>query len=244
VAATPGVRAIILAAGVGRRLGALTVNRPKCLLPLATESLLERQLRLLSAVDISDVVVVVGFQQDHIASRFAGRVTLCRNPDYLTMGSVHSLQVAAEFLSGNVVILNSDLVFGRPMLDGLLAANGAFTLVLHPGQRHTAGVGARVSGDQVLDVGRHVRPSISAGAFSGAAPVRSDGIQDFRKAVVHSDPYLKAAGWSMAFASLIRDGHRVDACRYAGPAFDVNSVTAYRAAKAWAASEFGDPAAH
>lgn len=244
MAAAPGARAIILAAGIGRRLGALTANRPKCLLPLGDETLLGRQLRLLSAVGISDIVVVVGFRQDRIASGFAGRITLCRNTDYLTMGSVHSLQVAAESLNGNVVILNSDLVFGRPMLDELLAANGAFTLVLHPGQRHTAGVGARVSGDRVLDIGRHVPPPLSPASFSGAALVRTDGIQNFGEAVMHSDPYLKAAGWSMAFASLIRDGHRVDACRYAGPAFDVNSVAAYRAAKAWVASELADPASH
>jgi choline kinase len=229
---------------VGRRLGALTANRPKCLLPLGVESLLERQLRLLSSAGIRDVVVVVGFRQDRIASQFAGRVTLCRNPEYLTMGSVHSLQVAAEFLAGDVVILNSDLVFGRSMLDELLTADGAFTLVLHPAGTRTANVGTLLSGGRVLDIGRHIPPPLSPATFSGAAFVRADGISVFRETVLRCDPHRKGAGWSMAFASLIRDGHRVDACRYAGPAFDVNSVTAYRAAKAWAASEFGDPAAH
>jgi len=229
------VRAIILAAGVGHRLGALTTHRPKCLLPLGEETILERQLRLLSAAGIDDVVVVVGFKAEQIAATVGDSVTLRHNPDFRTTGSVRSLQVAADFLEGDVLILNSDLVFTAPMLTELCLLDAPCALALYPWQRATANIGTVLSGDAVLDIGRHISPGDSAAVFSGAARVRADAIHLFKKAVFQCDPRRMNVGWSVAFASMIRDGNPVRACMHEGPVFDVNSVARYAAARAFAA---------
>ena len=60
------MKAIILSAGQGRRLLPLTENRPKCLIPLATRSLLEWQLRNLAQAGVREAVVVTGFGADQI----------------------------------------------------------------------------------------------------------------------------------------------------------------------------------
>ncbi|MCK5213621.1 MAG: NTP transferase domain-containing protein, partial [Dehalococcoidia bacterium] len=58
--------ALILASGKGSRLGALSTHRPKCLLPLYSETIVDRQLRLLQEVGVSRVTMVVGHQRDII----------------------------------------------------------------------------------------------------------------------------------------------------------------------------------
>jgi L-glutamine-phosphate cytidylyltransferase len=235
----PGSRAIILAAGAGRRLGALTTHRPKCLLPLGNETILERQLRLLSSAGIRDVVVVVGFARDRIAAAIGNAATLCHNPEFRTTGSIHSLQVSADFLEGDVVVLNSDLVFTTPMLTELCALDRPCAVSLYPWQRSTANVGTVLSGNAVLDIGRHIAPGDSTAVFSGAARVRADAVHLFKKAVLQCDPRRTKLGWSSAFAAMIRDGCPVSACVHEAPVFDVNSVARYAAARAFVAAEAG-----
>src|SRR5213592_2775618 len=60
------MKAIILAAGVGKRIGAATGNRPKCLLEFGGRSLLVRYLDALLAVGVKSAVLVVGHRQELI----------------------------------------------------------------------------------------------------------------------------------------------------------------------------------
>ena len=59
-------RAILLLAGRGRRLGRLTADRPKCMVQVAGVPILERALRTLGRVGVSELVLVVGYRQDQI----------------------------------------------------------------------------------------------------------------------------------------------------------------------------------
>ena len=65
------MKAIILAAGVGKRLWSLTQHRPKCLIELGGRTLLARYLDALAWVGIRQAVVVVGYKQDMIRSAVA-----------------------------------------------------------------------------------------------------------------------------------------------------------------------------
>ena len=60
-------KAVVLAAGAGVRLGALTERSPKCLLPIDGRALLDHQLETLAAAGITDVTVVAGhsMRQSH-----------------------------------------------------------------------------------------------------------------------------------------------------------------------------------
>jgi len=60
--------AVILASGKGSRLGALTANKPKCLLPLGSETIIERQIRLLQDSGVSRITMIVGYRRDALAA--------------------------------------------------------------------------------------------------------------------------------------------------------------------------------
>ncbi|MCA1852119.1 MAG: NTP transferase domain-containing protein, partial [Beggiatoa sp.] len=74
-------RAVILAAGVGRRLG---IDHPKCLLRIGGRTLLDRHLDHLGRLGVDEVVLVLGHQKDRIEHALQGRtgIRILMNPDY------------------------------------------------------------------------------------------------------------------------------------------------------------------
>ncbi len=68
------MKAIILSAGQGSRLGHLTAERPKCLIEFAGRSLLDRQLDTLAACGVDEAVVVTGFRDDQVEAALARRI--------------------------------------------------------------------------------------------------------------------------------------------------------------------------
>jgi choline kinase len=123
-------RAIILAAGQGRRLLPLTAEQPKCLLQVAGRSVLEWQVDNLLAAGIADIVVVTGFRADVvdavIARRYAGSaVRTLFNPFFEVADNLASCWLARGFMTDDFLLLNGDTLFERGVLDRLLAAPAA-----------------------------------------------------------------------------------------------------------------------
>ena len=82
------MQAIILAAGMGRRLGEYTKNNTKCMVPVNGIRLIDRLLRQLSGTDLERVIIVVGYKgkelTDYIGNRYEGRLKIeyAENPVY------------------------------------------------------------------------------------------------------------------------------------------------------------------
>ena len=113
--------AILLAAGVGRRLGQ-GEPAPKVLLEFGARSLLDRHFEALAAAGVSEVVIVVGFEAAQIEAAVKAlappfRVRLIANPRF-TEGSVVSLAAAGAVLrSGGVsVLMDGDVLYDHSML--------------------------------------------------------------------------------------------------------------------------------
>jgi len=123
------MRAIIPAAGEGRRLLPLTEQVPKCLLPVGGTSILERLLSQLVEGGVTDVVCVVGHRADRLERHVAGLarrppVTFVRNPDYARSNSIVSLLATVPFWDRDFAILESDIVASTRLVESLLRAEG------------------------------------------------------------------------------------------------------------------------
>jgi len=104
------MQAIILAAGVGKRLKDYTEGLPKCLLKIGGMTILERQLEALAGFD---VVMVVGFRADLLKS-INPALTYVYNPDFASTNTIHSLGLA---LNGkDTLVLNGDVVFDKRII--------------------------------------------------------------------------------------------------------------------------------
>lgn len=114
------VKAVILAAGVGSRLGR---SFPKCLSVLpGGESILQRQVRLLRQCGISEIVVVGGFKI-HLLMEYLADVYYRYNPVYYITNTAKSLLYGIEHIVDDVIWMNGDVVFDEEVLEAVLNAD-------------------------------------------------------------------------------------------------------------------------
>ena len=119
------MKALILAAGIGRRLGKEGNDRPKCLLRFNGRSLLERHLHCLRELGIEQVVIGVGYQAELIREELDamgawGFATTVYNPHY-TQGSIVSLWCLRDYLAeGEVVLMDADVLYDHRLLERLV----------------------------------------------------------------------------------------------------------------------------
>lgn len=128
------MKAILLAAGVGKRLWPITQHRPKCLIELGGRTLLLRYLEALAGVGIKQAVIVVGYKQDMIrAAAGTGRcgveVRYLANEQY-QRGSITSLWLARTELDDDVLIMDADVLFHRQLLRRLMESSWPTALLL------------------------------------------------------------------------------------------------------------------
>ncbi len=102
--------ALIMAAGFGSRFVPLSFEKPKGLLEVFGEPMIERQIRQLKEVGIDDIAVVVGYMKEkfeYLTDKFG--VKLIYNPDYAVRNNIGSIEYAYDYLYGrNAYILSSD----------------------------------------------------------------------------------------------------------------------------------------
>lgn len=120
------MQAIILAAGMGRRLGEFTQNNTKCMVEVNGIRLIDRLLKQLSALSLQRVVIVTGYKgrelQSHVGSSYNGlSVEYVHNPIYDKTNNIYSLSLAREQLQADdTLLIESDLIFEDSLLQIIL----------------------------------------------------------------------------------------------------------------------------
>ena len=120
------MQAIILAAGMGKRLKELTSNNTKCMVEVNGVTLIERMLRQLEKHHLSRIVIVVGYRGQKLIDFIATLsiqtpIVYVNNPVYDKTNNIYSLYLASEFLRReDTLLLESDLIFDDSVLDVLI----------------------------------------------------------------------------------------------------------------------------
>jgi choline kinase len=187
-----GKKAIIVAAGRGRRLGDKTDDIPKCMVAVGGRPILHWQLRALAAAGVDDVVVVRGYLGQRIDPGVA-RVRFVDNPEWERNNILASLMYAADEFAGGFYFSYCDIVYAPAAMVALAAAanqEAAASLVidrrwadtyrgrdLHPVEEAEL---AQVQSDgrqsRVLRVGKQAVPAAqAAGEFIGLAHFSAAG---------------------------------------------------------------------
>lgn len=120
------MQAVILAAGMGKRLKNLTQNNTKCMIRVNGETLIERTLRILDKKGLSRVVLVVGYEarnlMDYVRElEIKTPIRFIDNSVYYKTNNIYSLALAEEYLvAEDTLILESDLIFEEEIIDLIL----------------------------------------------------------------------------------------------------------------------------
>lgn len=115
------MQAIILAAGMGRRLGEFTKENTKCMVEVNGTRLIDRLLTQLSKLSISRVIIVIGYEGEkvinHVGNKYQGiDIEYINNPIYDRTNNIYSLALAKEQMQEeDTILIESDLIFDDEM---------------------------------------------------------------------------------------------------------------------------------
>lgn len=120
------MQAIILAAGMGKRLGELTKNNTKCMVEVGGVKLIEHALRILDKKSLSRIILVVGYQYENLTTfvnslQLATPIEYIVNDVYNRTNNIFSLSLAKEqMMQEDTLLLESDLIFEERLIDLLI----------------------------------------------------------------------------------------------------------------------------
>lgn len=121
------MQAIILAAGMGKRLGVYTKDNTKCMLPVNGERIIDRMLNALSGRNLQRIVIVIGYKgrnlRSYIGHRYDDKLKIeyINNPIFDKTNNIYSLALAKKIMSeDDTILLESDLIFEDSMIDLLI----------------------------------------------------------------------------------------------------------------------------
>lgn len=133
------MQSIILAAGLGSRLGELTKECTKCMVKINGITLIERMLRQLDRYGMGRIIIVTGYKGDILKDyvqnlRINTPVVFVDNSDYRHTNNIYSLWLTREFLEEmDSLVLESDMIFEDRVIEKMLAIdNGCGTFVARP----------------------------------------------------------------------------------------------------------------
>ena len=165
------MRAIILAAGRGNRLKAVSDSLPKCMVPVGEKSLMHHQLLSLRENGVTDVVIVVGYQDDLVRAHAKEiedmNITFVYNPEYSYTNTAYSLWLCRDHMKDDFLYLNADVLFHPELLRRVLDSPHYNVLALDSKECGAEEVKAILLDDTVLHVGKKLDQGKSFGEFIG-----------------------------------------------------------------------------
>lgn len=119
------MKAIIIAAGMGSRLGKLTNDIPKPLIEINGKSILERQISSFNRCGISEIVVITGYKSERFTIK---NIKYIFNPLFAEVEQAHSFLTAREELNDDVIISFGDIIFEDKILKQILEVESDIVL--------------------------------------------------------------------------------------------------------------------
>ena len=184
------MKAIILSAGQGSRLGHMVDDKPKCLIDFNGRSLLDRQLDTLEANGVQEAVVVTGFHDELVNQAIARRsggpgVRTIFNPFYKVADNTGSLYMAREELSGDCLVWNGDTLVSRELMAKVVGSERAgicVTIDRKPDGYDDDDMKVVEEGGLLKAIGKRISEGVNAESI-GLLAFRAGGADRFREAI-------------------------------------------------------------
>jgi choline kinase len=184
------MKAIILSAGQGSRLGHLVDDRPKCLIDFTGRSLLDRQLDTLEANGVNEAVVVTGFHdelvQQAVDKRSGGpNVRTIFNPFYKVADNTGSLFMAREELKGDCLVWNGDTLVSRGLMRRVVGndRSGICVTIDRKAAYDEDDMKVVEDGGKLKAIGKRLELGAVNAESIGLLAFRSGGAEQFREAI-------------------------------------------------------------
>lgn len=206
------MRAIMLAAGIGKRLfGGDEAAPPKVLLEFEGASLLSRHLTVLKSLGVGDLTMVVGYRQELLRQAVADLgasdfVRFVENPEYLK-GPILSLWLARDVLDGadEVLFMDADVLYPASMMQRLAAQSGTAFLLDRDYTPGDEPVKLCLKQGRIVEFGKALPPELDYDAIGEWPGFAKFAAKDGPQMVEALRPYIERGDLHLAYEPAMRD---------------------------------------
>jgi len=135
------MKAVILAAGKGARMGPFTVSEPKVMIPVANKPILEHVINALVNNNVRDIIIVVGYRRERIMSYFEDGKRFGTKIEYITqtkqLGTAHALWEAKNKIEDVFLVLNGSNVVDAQAVSDLVNQKEIPTIMITESEEPT-----------------------------------------------------------------------------------------------------------
>ncbi len=181
------MKALLLAAGQGRRLMPYTKDIPKALLSIDEKrklTIIEYQVEVLKELGLEDIIVVVGYRGDKIRRVLKDKVVYIENKDYESTNSIYSVFLALSLLNEDVIIMNADVLFHKKILEFLfLSTKEAVITVDSSAVLDEETMKVVTNGEYIIEVRKDIDANKAFGENVGIVRFRDESLNIMKNCV-------------------------------------------------------------
>ncbi|AGK60877.1 putative sugar nucleotidyltransferase [Archaeoglobus sulfaticallidus PM70-1] len=203
---------VILAAGLGSRLGHITSTKPKSLLRIGDKTLIRRIINTIRKYGIMDVVVVTGYKdrmiREHLRNAYNMNIEFVHNADYDITNNIYSLYLSKDALSGgDFYIINSDVLFHEKIFSILHTSkkNGLILAVDVVKKLNRESMKVVLINNRVLWISKKIPTDKANGEYIGLAKV---GSKEFKSLFRSLRQVMEIHGYNEFYESAFQ--HMID----------------------------------
>jgi len=172
------MKALILAAGIGSRLGALTRHKPKPLLDIGGITIVDYQITQLlniAKLKFSDIFIIGGHKIETFGYLEDIGVNLIFNPKYREYNNIYSFYLAKDHIRDSFILINGDTLFHPEILRRLIRrGEGTYFAIDNIKQLGDEEMKVLIENDRILKFGKDINPKSAHGEYIGLAMFRLD----------------------------------------------------------------------
>jgi len=225
------MKAVILAAGIGSRMGKIAKEIPKCLIKIDNKPIIKKQIESLHSNDITDISIVVGYRSDMVRNTCEScKVKFYTNPRFKETGMLESLFCAHEELNDEFILVYGDVYFEKEVIEKLLLNKSDFCLAVdksktlkkfeeefyeeyHGSKMKKGSTKVHVIDEMVKKISKNLEINENDGEYIGIAKFSERGtkiIYEMVKRLIDSSEIAKFPSPSYLFRELIKNGQKFE----------------------------------
>lgn len=206
------MKVLILAAGVGTRISRYLGDHPKSCVDVGGKPLIRRTMELFYRNNITDITIVVGYQEKYIHEALKGfDYKTYKNPFYKVTNSIASMWFAKnDLLDDDLIILNADLFIEDSMLQDLINTDLSPVFLSDSTRIEDADYRFYWEGNKLIKFGKELKNEDTTGEYVGIAKIQKKDLKIMKAQL----EYLIDKGeynmwWEDVFYSLVETGKNV-----------------------------------
>lgn len=167
------MKAIILAAGLGSRLGKLTKNNHKSLIKIGKQTILERLILQLELYGVKKIDIICGHQKFKIDSQFAHYKTFFY-PNYKKTNNLHTLYYFRRLLDDDCIISFADIILDKKIIKNLVDSKKKITMCIDKSKSREGTMKIDLINDKLTYLGNY--PKVNSGNYIGIMKIKKKSI--------------------------------------------------------------------